>query len=175
MRDKYFFDKREWKRRWAKYGIIFLISFFPIVLFNYFCSGYLGSQGLVIFLDCVLLLLFVAIGNGIASKIFEKRDAKLDRLRREREEIEERKRQIMEDSYKKKREEKQKAKEEKGAEPVVELTETDIETENNQQGKNKAKTVKNPKASTSKKVASKTTIKTNLKTSNSKNINKVDK
>ena len=126
MRDRYFFDKRDWKRRFVKYGIIFLISFLPIVLFNIYCSDYIGNDALVVFLDCIILLIFVAIGSVIASKIFAKKDAKLERLRREREELEERKIQIMEDSYKRKREEKQKAKAEKEATCVVEIEEKEV-------------------------------------------------
>lgn len=125
MRDRYFFDKRDWKRRWGKYGIIFLISFVPIVLFNVFVSDYIGKDWLVVFLDCIFLLIFVVIGNSIADKIFEKKDKKLERLRKEREELEERKLKIMEDSYKRKREEKQKAKEDKNADVVIELEEQD--------------------------------------------------
>lgn len=113
MSDRYFFDKRDWKRKLGKYGIIFLISFFPIVLFNIYCSDYIGKEWLVVFLDCVFLLIFVVIGNMIANKIFTKKDAKLERLRKEREETEKRKKQIMEDSYEKKRLEKAKKKADK--------------------------------------------------------------
>ncbi|MGN0961404.1 MAG: hypothetical protein ACI4PF_04315 [Christensenellales bacterium] len=137
MRDRYFFDKRDWKRRFAKYGIIFLISFVPIVLFNIYCSDYIDKEWLVVFLDCVFLLIFVVIGNIIANKIFEKKDAKLDRLRKEREELEERKKQIMEESYKRKREEKQKAKENK-SDPIIEVEETELSvnvTKNNKKSK----------------------------------------
>ena len=49
----------------------------------------------------------------IANKIFTKKDAKLERLRKEREETEKRKKQIMEDSYEKKRLEKAKKKADK--------------------------------------------------------------
>lgn len=110
MRDRYFFDKREWKRRFVKYGIIFLLSFLPLVLFNIYFSKYLGQNWLVVFVDCIILLIFVLIGNSIANRIFEKKDRKLARLRKEREEIEARKIQIMEDSYAKKRQEKEKKK-----------------------------------------------------------------
>jgi len=113
MRDRYFFDKRDWKRRFIKYLIIFGISFLPIVLFNVYCSDYIGKDWLVVFVDCVFLLIFVVLGNIIANKIFEKKDAKLDRLRKEREEAESRKIQIMENSYQKKRMEKEKKKAEK--------------------------------------------------------------
>ena len=113
MSDRYFFDKRDWKRKLGKYGIIFLISFFPIVLFNIYCSDYIGKEWLVVLLDCVFLLIFVVIGNMIANKIFTKKDAKLERLRIEREEAEKRKKQIMEDSYEKKRLEKAKKKADK--------------------------------------------------------------
>ena len=107
MSDRYFFDKRDWKRRLTKYGVIFLISFFPIVLFNLYCSDYLGKDWLVVLIDCIFLLVFVLIGNMIANKIFAKKDAKLERLRRQREESEARKVQIMQDSYEKKRLEKE--------------------------------------------------------------------
>ena len=108
MSDRYFFDKRDWKRRFAKYGIIFLLSFLPLVTFNIYCSDFLKHSWLVILVDCLILLIFVVIGNLIANRIFEKKDRKLERLRKEREELEARKKQILEDSYKKKRLEKQK-------------------------------------------------------------------
>lgn len=130
MADRYFFDKRDWKRRWGKYGIIFLISFLPIVGFNILCSDYLGADWLVILIDCILLLGCVAIGNAIANKIFERKDAKLARLRKEREEMEERKKQIMEDSYKRKREEKKAKKESK--EIVIEVEEVKKEPKKTQ-------------------------------------------
>ena len=60
-----------------------------------------------------LSTLFVIIGNILATRIFERRDAKFERLRKEREEADARKKQIMEDSYKKKRAEKAKKKSEK--------------------------------------------------------------
>lgn len=129
MRDRYFFDKRDWKRRWGKYGIIFLISFLPIVGFNILLSDELGADWLVVLLDCILLLGCIVIGNIIANKIFEKRDAKTERLRKEREELEERKKQIMEDSYKRKREEKKAKKQE--SDPVV------VEVEVKEEGKDK--------------------------------------
>ena len=113
MADRYFFDKRDWKRRIVKYGIIFFLSFFPIVLFNVYCSDFIGKDWLVVMLDCIFLLIFVVIGNMIAKRVFERRDAKFERLRKEREEADARKKQIMEDSYKKKRAEKQQKKSEK--------------------------------------------------------------
>lgn len=113
MSDRYFFDKRQWKRTFGKYGIIFLISFLPIVLFNVYCSDFIGKDWLVVLIDCIFLLVFVAIGNRIASRIFDRKDAKLERLRKEREEAEARKVQIMQDSYKKKRVQKEKEKAEK--------------------------------------------------------------
>lgn len=113
MADRYFFDKRDWKRRIVKYGIIFFLSFFPIVLFNIYCSDFIGKDWLVVMLDCIFLLIFVVIGNMIAKRVFERRDAKFERLRKEREEADARKKQIMEDSYKKKRAEKQQKKSEK--------------------------------------------------------------
>ncbi|MBQ7352192.1 MAG: hypothetical protein IJW59_04990 [Clostridia bacterium] len=121
--DRYFFDKRDWKRRFIKIGIIFLISFIPIVLFNVYCSDYLGHEWLVVLLDCVFLLVFVCIGSVIIDKIYARKDAKLDRLRKEREEVEARKKKIMEDSYKRKREEKEKIKAQKKQEQDVVVVE----------------------------------------------------
>ena len=113
MANRYFFDKRDWKRRFSKYGVIFLLSFFPLVLFNIYCSDFLKHKWLVILVDCIILLVFVGIGNVIANRVFDKKDRKLERLRKDREEMEARKQKIMQDSYKKKREEKQKLKSEK--------------------------------------------------------------
>ena len=122
MSDRYFFDKRDWKRKFTKYGIIFLLSFFPLVLFNIYCSDFLKHSWLVILVDCIILLAFVVVGNMIANKIFERKDRKLERLRKEREELEERKKQIMQDSYKKKREEKLKNKNNEVVENKVTVT-----------------------------------------------------
>lgn len=113
MSDRYFFDKRDWKRRFIKYGIIFAISFLPIVLFNMYFSQYLNHRWLVILLDSIILLVFVVVGNIIAKRVFEKQDAKLERIQKEREELKARKKQIMEDSYKKIRLEKEKKKQDK--------------------------------------------------------------
>lgn len=106
MMDRYIFDKRDWKRRFIKYGIIFGISFLPIVLFNIYCSKYFDKRWLLIFVDSVLLLVFVLIGNVIANKVFEKKDKALERRQKEREAMKAQKRKIMEDSYKKIRSEK---------------------------------------------------------------------
>jgi amino acid permease len=106
MTDRYFFDKRDWKRKFIKYGIICAISFFPIVLFNMYCSQFINKHWLLIFIDSVILLVFVVIGNNIANKIFEKKDAKLEKRKKERQELLAKKKKIMEDSYKKIREEK---------------------------------------------------------------------
>ena len=83
-RDRYFFDKRDWKRRFVKYGIIFGISFLPIVLFNIYCSSFFDKRWLLIFVDSVILLVLVVIGNYIADKIFKKKDAELEKKQKER-------------------------------------------------------------------------------------------
>jgi len=113
MANKYFFDKRVMKRGGLKYLIIFLISFLPLILFNVFIGKYIVERWLVILLDCVLLLVFVVIGNAIANRIYDKKDRKLEARIKAREEMNERKRQILEDSYNRKRIEKQKLKKEK--------------------------------------------------------------
>ena len=107
MRSEYFFDKRTWKRGFIKYGVIFLISFLPIVLFNIYVGPSLGREWLVILLDSVLLLACVAIGSHIANKIFAKNDEKLDKRRKEREYIRARSQEILDASYKSKRKAKE--------------------------------------------------------------------
>lgn len=120
MADRYFFDKRDWKRRFIKYGIIFAISFLPIVIFNLYCSKYFEKRWLLIFVDSVMLLVFVVIGNYFANKIFDKKDAELERRQKERRELQEKKQKIMEDSYKKIRAEKEQKKKQQ-AEVVIEV------------------------------------------------------
>lgn len=110
MNDSYFFDKRKMKRGFGKYAIIFLISFVPMILFNIYVGKYLQNW-LVILLDCVILLIFVCIGNMISKRIFERKDAKLEAKRKEREELNKRKKIILEESYKAKRTKKQQEKE----------------------------------------------------------------
>jgi len=101
----YAFDKRKRKRAFKKYLIIFLIAFIPVVSINILISKYLDNW-LVIFIDCVIMLAIVLIGNVIANKIYERKDAKLDAKIKERELMQKRKQQILEDSYKSKREAK---------------------------------------------------------------------
>ena len=102
----YFFDKRKLKRSTIKYLIIFLISFAPVVLFNVYVGSLINGRGWVIFLDCIIMLVFVVIGNIIANRIFERKDRKLHAKIKEREKLQEKKRQILEDSYRAKREKK---------------------------------------------------------------------
>lgn len=110
----YFFDKRKRKRSTLKYLVIFLIAFVPVVLFNiYILKGL--ENWLVILIDTSIILLFVLVGNIIANRFFEKKDAKLEAKIREREKMQEKKNLILEQSYKAKRNKKleeKKAKEE---------------------------------------------------------------
>ena len=125
------------KRGFAKYGIIFLISFIPLIAFNIFAYTYINIRWLIVMLDCIILLVFVVIGNSIAKKIFDKKDAKLQAKIKAREELKKRKNQILEDSYKRIREEKKKAKEQK-EEIVVEVDEESVkETSDEKQPENK--------------------------------------
>jgi len=110
--NEYFFDKRKRKRSLIKYILIFGIAFGPVVGFNILVNAYLDNW-LVILLDCVIILTIAVIGNIIAAKIFERKDAKLNAKIREREELQKRKQQIMEDSYKAKRKKKQEDKQSK--------------------------------------------------------------
>lgn len=107
------------KRGFLKYLIIFLISFIPLVAFNIFAYAYINIRWIIVLLDCILLLVFVVLGNHIANKIFEKKDAKLEAKRKARDEMQKRKKQILEDSYKRIREEKKKNKEESKDDVVV--------------------------------------------------------
>ena len=109
--NEYLFDKRKRKRSFFKYLIIFGIAFVPVVAFNVAVNQYLDNW-LVIFLDCVIILVFSVIGNIIAKKIFDRKDAKLKAKIKAREEMEARKKQILEDSYKQKREAKMQKKSE---------------------------------------------------------------
>lgn len=113
MRDSYYFDKRKMKRIFGKYGLIFLISFLPIILLNLYVLNSITDRWIVILIDSVILLIFVWIGNIIANRIFDKRDRRIERLRKEREELDRKKEEILKNSYKRKREEKQASKLEK--------------------------------------------------------------
>lgn len=95
----YFFDKRKRKRAFIKYLIIFLVAFVPVVLFNIYVAKDLDNW-LVIFLDVILLLAFVCVGNIIAKKIFERKDAKLEAKIKARDELNKQKQLILEQSYK---------------------------------------------------------------------------
>lgn len=113
--DKYFFDKRRRKRNFLKYLCIFLVAFVPVVLFNIYVAK--GMQNwLVILLDCIILLGFAVVGNIIANKYFEKKDAKLEAKIKLRKEMQERKDEILERSYKAKRNSKLEAKANKAKE-----------------------------------------------------------
>ena len=85
----YMFDKRKRKRTFLKYFILFAIAFFPVVAFNVAVSKYLDNW-LVIFLDCVIMLAIVLVGNVIAEKFLERKDAKLRAKIKEREEMQKR-------------------------------------------------------------------------------------
>lgn len=113
--DKYFFDKRRRKRNFLKYLCIFLVAFVPVVLFNIYVASGLKNW-LVILLDSVILLGFALVGNVIANKYFEKKDAKLEAKIKLRKEMQERKEEILERSYKAKRNSKLEAKANKAKE-----------------------------------------------------------
>lgn len=99
------------KRGFGKYGLIFLVAFVPMVIFNIFAYKYINIRWLIVLLDCIILIAFILVGNVIAKRIFEKKDAKIEAKRHAREYVNERKRQILEDSYRKIREEKKAKKE----------------------------------------------------------------
>ena len=137
---EYYFDKRKWKRIFIKYGLIFLISFIPIVLFNIYVGPLLGQEWIIVLLDTVLLLVCVAIGNHLANLIFAKKDAELAKKRRDREYIRAQSQAILEASYKKKRQEKlEKKQSAKEAEDVVVIDDTAADNASNIEEKPKTK------------------------------------
>ena len=107
--NQYLFDKRKRKKVFYKYLILFGVAFIPVVALNVLLAGKL-DRWLVIFLDCVIMLAIVMIGNVWATRIVEEKDRKLQAKIKEREELQKRKQQILEDSYKAKREKKKQAK-----------------------------------------------------------------
>lgn len=113
MSNTYYFDKRKRKRKFIKILILFLLGFFPTVIFNIFVGKYITKDWLIIFLDCVILLAIILPFGKVIDKYYEKKDEKLNKKIQARNEMEERKKQILEDSYKRKRQEKEKMKIEK--------------------------------------------------------------
>lgn len=110
MSNGYFFDKRKRKRKFTKILILFLIGFFPTVLFNVFVGKYIPQDWLIIFLDCVILIAIILPFGRVIDKYYEKKDNKLNKKIKERNELEERKKLILEESYKRKRQQKEKDK-----------------------------------------------------------------
>lgn len=103
--NRYRFDKRVRKRKFLKYFFVFFVAFFPVVAFNVLVSKYL-SNGLVIFLDCVIMLAIVLPLSYLVDRHYAKKDAKLEAKIKEREELNKKKKQILEDSYSRIRKEK---------------------------------------------------------------------
>ena len=50
----------------------------PTILFNVFVGKYIEQRWLIILLDCVIILLFVAVGNYLASRIYSKKERELE-------------------------------------------------------------------------------------------------
>lgn len=142
MENRYLFDKRDWKRRFIKYGIIFAISFFPIVILNIHCSKYFEKRWLLVFVDSMVLLIFVVIGNYFATKIFDKKDAKLERKQKERRELQQKKIKIMEDSYKKIRIEKEQKKKQQAELPTNKVFESIEEEKQDIKETNRSSSIK---------------------------------
>ena len=108
---EYKFDKRKRKKIFLKYFILFVIAFVPVVGLNILIGSHL-DRWLVIFIDCVVMLAIIIPGNILASRILDKKDRQLKAKIKEREELQKRKQQILEDSYKAKRDKKIKEKSE---------------------------------------------------------------
>ena len=109
----YIFDKRKRKRQFIKILILFFIGFIPTVIFNILVSRYITKDWLIILLDCIIIVAIVLPFNKLLDNHYAKKDENLSKKVKARQEMEERKKQILEDSYKRKRQEKEKAKQEK--------------------------------------------------------------
>lgn len=107
---EYLFDKRKVKRLIFKYVIIFIVALIPTMAFNFLMSDKINNYAIMVFLDCVIMLVVVIIGKILMEKYFDKKDRKLQAKIKEREDLQKMKKQILEDSYKRKREQKTKEK-----------------------------------------------------------------
>lgn len=107
---EYLFDKRKVKRLIFKYVIIFIVALIPTMAFNFLMSDKINNYAIMVFLDCVIMLVIVIIGKILMEKYFDKKDRKLQAKIKEREDLQKMKKQILEDSYKRKREQKTKEK-----------------------------------------------------------------
>jgi hypothetical protein len=103
---EYIFDKRKIKRLVFKYLVVFIIALIPTLAFNFLLGDKLNNYTLTVFIDCVIMLTIVLIGKIIIEKYFDSKDKKLHAKQKEREQLQKMKKQILEDSYKKKRNEK---------------------------------------------------------------------
>ena len=107
---EYLFDKRKVKRLVFKYLVIFIVALIPTMAFNFLVGNKINNYALMVFLDCVIMLVIVIIGKILMEKYFDKKDRKLQARIKEREDLQKLKKQILEDSYKRKREQKTKDK-----------------------------------------------------------------
>jgi undecaprenyl pyrophosphate phosphatase UppP len=107
---EYLFDKRKVKRLVFKYLVIFIVALIPTMAFNFLVGNKINNYALMVFLDCVIMLVIVIIGKILMEKYFDKKDRKLQARIKEREDLQKMKKQILEDSYKRKREQKTKDK-----------------------------------------------------------------
>ena len=107
---EYLFDKRKVKRLVFKYLVIFIVALIPTMAFNFLVGNKINNYAVMVFLDCVIMLVIVIIGKILMEKYFDKKDRKLQARIKEREDLQKMKKQILEDSYKRKREQKTKDK-----------------------------------------------------------------
>ena len=107
---EYLFDKRKVKRLVFKYLVIFIVALIPTMAFNFLVGNKINNYAVMVFLDCVIMLVIVIIGKILMEKYFDKKDRKLQARIKEREDFQKMKKQILEDSYKRKREQKTKDK-----------------------------------------------------------------
>lgn len=68
MNDRYLFDKRILKKRFKKYGLMFLLILPFIIAFNVLMNG-LIDNGIIILLDIIIILMLILVCEIALKKI----------------------------------------------------------------------------------------------------------
>ena len=77
MRERYFFDKRDLKHFFTKYGIMMLIAIPLLIGINILFKKWFNINSMV-FLNIVFLCLIFAVGELICFLFKRRKEAKLD-------------------------------------------------------------------------------------------------
>ena len=82
MANRYFFDKRDMKHFFIKYGILLLIAFFIIIGVNVFLTR-VDRVGRI-FIDLAIILVVVLVGEMVYNAIERRREAKREARQQEK-------------------------------------------------------------------------------------------